>query len=258
MKFTVRQAGAEDASPMLQLYNRFTRQFVGSASRTIKAFRKMLRRKDNVSFVALDSRDQIIGYASAHLDRRFNRGEFREIVVDPEHDVELVAQQLAERVNTAFMERKVSSIRAGSVQNPIYEKVFPKLGFLESESNDVFMYGILNVSKFLNEIAPVFADRLKQLKNWKGLVQMECEGQNLFLEKTSEKVESVVWTNEPVRLKITVSRELLIKLIFGIADPVESYRSGQLRLENSEGSDKANRLLKALFRKTQFLIMDYW
>ncbi len=258
MKFTVRQAKAEDAVPMLRLYNRFTQQFVGSALRSIKPFRKMLRRKDNVSFVALDSRSQIIGYAYARFEKRFNRGEFREIVIDPEHDVELIAQQLAERVNAEFVRRKVSSITAGSVRNPLYEKVFQKLGFLESESNGVFMYGILNVSGFLKEIAPVFANRLRQLKSWSGLVQMDCEGHSLFLQKTGGKVESIVWTNEPVRLKAVVSRELLVRLIFGIADPVESFRRGQFRLEHSLSSGQVNRVLKALFPKTQFLIMDYW
>lgn len=258
MKFTMRQARAEDSSQMLQLYNRFTQKFVGSASRTIKPFRKMLRKKDNITFVVLGNRNRIMGYAYARFEKRFNRGEFREIVVDPEHDVELIAQQLAERVNAAFMRKKVSSITAGSVRNPVYEKVFRKLGFFESESNGVFMYGILNVSKFLKEIAPVFVNRLRQLKKWNGLVQIECEDHSLFLQKASEKVESIVWTNEPVSLKTMVSRELLIRLIFGLADPMESYKSGQLRLETSVDSGKANRLLGALFPKTQFLIMDYW
>jgi len=258
MEITVRQAKSQDASPMLQLYNRFTQQFVGSTSRTIKPFRTMLRKKDNINFVASDSQNQIIGYIHAHLEKRLNRGEFREIVIDPKHDVELVAQRLVERVNAAFMERKVSSITAGSLRNPVYEKVFPKLGFIESESVDVFMYGILNVAKFLNEITPIFVNRLKQLENWNGLVQMECDGSSVFIQKAGEKPESIVWTNEPVSLKVTMPRELLIKLIFGVADLTESHRSGQLRLETSVDRAKAELLLTTLFPKTQFLIMDYW
>jgi hypothetical protein len=71
-------------------------------------------------------------------------------------------------------------------------------------------------------------------------------------------VQQVIWTNQPINLKITLTQELLTKLIFGIADPVESHRTGQLKVETIEGSAKTNQLLKALFPKKQFLIMDYW
>jgi len=258
MQVILRQAKAEDASSMLELYDRFTRQFIGSASRTIKSFRSMVRKKDNINFVALNGQNQIIGYVHAHLEKQFNRGDFGEIVIDPKHDVESVATQLVEKVNVVFMEKKVSSITAGSLRNPIYEKVFPKLGFIESESMGVFMYGILNVPKFLNEITPVFVNRLKQLEDWSGFVQVDCEGHSLFLQKTKEKVESIVWTNKPVNLKISLSQQLLTQLIFGLVDPVDSHRSSQLGLETSEGSEKANHLLKTLFPKMRFLIMDSW
>jgi len=258
MEVTLRQARKEDSMQMLQVYNNCTEQFVGSASRTLKSFARMLRRKDNINWVALDNQNRIIGYISARLEKRLNRGEFREIVVDSKHEFEKVAKPLVEKVNTVFMEKKTSSIIAGSVRNLVYGKLFPPLGFFESESTDVFMYAILNVQKFLNELLPVFVNRLKQFENWKGLAQIECENHSILLQRTTEEVQPIVWTNEPINFKIILTRELLIKLIFGIADPVESHRSGQLKVVTMESSNTVNQLLKTLFPKKQFLIMDYW
>lgn len=258
MEITVRIARKEDAQPMLQVYNKFITRFVGSASRTLKPFRRMLRKKENINWVALDSQNRIIGYVHGRIDKRINRGEFAEIVVDPEQDYEQVAKPLVEKVNVAFMDKKVSSIIAGSNRNPAYEKLFPPLGFFESESTGVFMYAILNVHKFLNELSSVFANRLKLVKDWSGLVQIECEGHSLFLQKTKEGAQQIAWTNQPINLKITLARELLTKLIFGIVNPVESHRTGQLPIDTLESEEKAIQILKALFPKKQFLIMDYW
>lgn len=258
MEMTIRQATKEDAEQMLQAYNSFTREFVGSALRTLKPFRRMLSKKENVNWVATDKQKRIIGYVHARIDKRNNQGSFREIIVDPDHNFEKVAKPLVEKVYTILEQRKVSAIVAGSIRNPAFEKLFPALGFFESESTDVFMYAILNVQKFLNELSQVFINRLKHLENWNGLAQIECEEHSLFLQKTSEEVQPIIWTNQPVNLKITLTRELLTKLVFGLADAVESHRNGQLKVETNESSEKTNQLLETLFPKIQFLIMDYW
>jgi len=258
MEVTVRQARREDAQQMLQVYSNFTKQYVGSASRTQKSYKRMLRKKDNVNWVALGDQNRIIGYVHARIEKRLNRGEFTEIVIEPKHDFEEVAKPLVEKVSAAFIEKKASAMVAGSLRNPAYEKLFPTLGFFESESTEVFMYAILNVRKFLYELSQVFVSRLKQLENWKGLAQMECEGHRVFLEKTNNSVQRIVWTNQPINFRITLARELLTRLMFGVADPIESYRAGQIRVETTESSEKTNQLLKALFPKGQFLIMDRW
>lgn len=258
MEITVRQARREDAQQMLRVYSNFTKQFVGSASRTQKSTKRMLRKKDNINWVALDDQNRIIGYVHARLERRLNRGEFTEIVIDPKHDFEEVAKPLVERVNAAFIEKKASAIVAGSLRNPAYEKIFLTSGFFEAESTGVFMYAILDVRKFLYELSQVFVNRLKQLENWNGSAQIECEGHSIFLEKTNDSMQRIIWTNQPINFKITLARELLTKLIFGVADPIESYQAGQLEVETTESSEKTNQLLKALFPKRQFLIMDLW
>jgi len=258
MEFKVRKASKKDREKMLQLYASFTKHFVGSASRTAKSYTRMLRKKANINYVALDSQNRIVGYVHAAFEKRNNTGEFREIVVDPKHDLEQVASLLVEKVSADFAKKKVAAIVAGSLRNPAYERIFPKLGFMESESMGVFMYAILDAQKLLNELQPVFANRLIGAEGWNGLVQIQCEEHSLYLEKTGENVHTVVWTNRPVDFKIKLSGKILVKLILGVAHPLECRKSGQLEMEATVSNSKANQLLEHLFPKRQFLTMDFW
>jgi hypothetical protein len=80
----------------------------------------------------------------------------------------------------------------------------------------------------------------------------------MFLEKTSKGVQRIVWTNERVDLKLTLTREILTKLVLGVADAIEAQDAKLLTVESASGSEKTNRLVRVLFPKKQFLIMDYW
>jgi len=258
MQVQLREARKEDIPQMLELYKEFSKEFVGAASRDLKDFRRMLGKKDNINWVALDHQNSIIGYVHAHVEKRLNRGELGEIVVDPKHDFEPIARQLAESVSDKFIEKKVTSLIAASLRNPTYEKIFPQLGFFESESTGVFMFAVLDTQRFLNELAPVFANRIKKIEEKNLLAQIECEGHSVFLQKTSGNVKPVVWTNQPKDFKVILTREILTKLIFGIAESVESSKTGQFRVETTLPQEKTNQLLRALFPKNQFLIMDFW
>ena len=258
IELDVRPAGKDDIKQMLQLYAKFSEQFVGQALRTPKSFVRMLRKKANINYVAVDTEKQIVGYVHAAVDKRNHMGEFREIIVHPERDFEEIANSLVEKVNAVFADRKVSFIVAASIRNPAYEKIFPKLGFFESESMGVFMYAVLDVQKLLNELWPVLANRLKHIGNWRGLAQMECDGHSVFFKKTDETVESVVWTNQPVDLKVKLTAAILAKLIFGVLDPLECHRTGQLTVETARKTDQAEQVLESLFPQKQFLIMDHW
>jgi len=203
MTFQLREAKREDIPELLSLYSEFTKTFVGSASRSLEDFRRFLRRKDNLNWVAIDNQKHIVGYARAHFEKRLNRGEFAEIIVHPSCDFERVAKPLADKIQGMFVKKKVLSITAGSIRNPEFEKIFPALGFFESESMGVFMYVILDTQKFLNEIQPTFVNRLKQLKEGSALTQIECEGSSIFLQKTNETVQPLVFTNQPIDFKVS-------------------------------------------------------
>ena len=258
MGFKVRAASRQDVEKMLQLYNSFTAHFVGSAARTPKSFTRMLRKKDNINYVALDSQDRIVGYVHATLEKRNRTGEFREIIIDPRHDFEQLANLLIEQVNADFKRKNAAAIIAASLRNPAYEKIFPRLGFMESESMGVFMYAILDSQKLLDELQPVFAARLRGAEGWNGVAQIQCDEHSLFLEKTAAGVQQIVWTNQPVDFKVGLSRTVLVKFIFGVADALECCKKGQLKMEMKASEAKAVKLLERLFPKNQFLTMDYW
>jgi len=259
MQIQFREARREDIPQMLRVYKEFSKEFLGAASRDLKYFRRMLRKRDNINWVALDSQNRIIGYVHARIEKkRLNRGEFEEIVVDPKHNFEQVAKPLVEKVNDIFVEKRATSIVAGSLRNPVYENIFPGLGFFESESTSVFMYAILDAQRFLNELASVFANRLKKLNEWSGLTQIECDGHSIFLQKTNGNVDQLVWTNQPIDFKVILTRDALTKLVFGVADSLESLKNGQLRVETTLSPEKTRTLLITLFPKKQFLILEGW
>lgn len=258
MKVRVREAEGKDAEQMLKVYNSMAPRYVGFASRDIRAFRRLLRKRENQGWVAFDEHGKIVGYLLSRFEKRRRRGHIEEVVVDPGRNFESVAKPLVDRAYNALAERRPAVIFAGSLRNPDDEKIFPPLGFFESESTGVFMFSVVDVAGFLREVTSIFVDRLKRVKSWNGLLQVECEGKGIFIEKDGEKVEALVWTNRPVTFKILAGRELLARLLLGVVDPVEAYKAGQLRVETALNESETSRLLGAIFPERQFLIMDYW
>lgn len=264
MKIQLREAKKEDIPKMLELYNEFSGQFVGVAHRDHRAFRLMLRREDKshptdlINWVAVEDRNHIIGYAHARLYRRTKWGDIVEIVVDPEHEFQKIAQKLIEKINDVLVERKATVVTSYYVQTPTYEKSFADMGFFELKTNDVFMFSILDSRILLMELEPVLLRRLERMKRWEGLVQIECEEDNISIRRTKESVETVVWTNQPADLKIIISREGLIQLVFGVKDPIESFKSNKVQVKTTLSQKEVDRLLRSLFPEQQFLIMDYW
>jgi len=258
MQIQTREARKEDAQQMLNLYNDFAREFEGPASRDLKTYRRLLRRKERINWLAINEQRKMVGYISSRFDKRRREGYIGEIVVDPTQDFEKVAKPLVDRAYNTLVEKKSAVIAAGSLRNPRPEKIFETLGFIGLESTSVFMYTILNTQKFLNELAPILASRLKKMKGWTGLAQIECDGHKVLIQKTEENIDPIVWSNQPVDFKVTLSRGVLIKLIFGIVDPIEANQTGQLKVDTVQNPATTNQLLRVLFPKRQFLIMDYW
>jgi len=258
MQTQVRQARKEDAQQMLNLYTAFAQEFLGPASRNLKTFKRILKRKERINWIALDKQGKMVGYVLSRFESKRREGRIEEIVVEPNHDPEKVAKLLVDTAYKALIEKKPAMIAAGTFGDPQHERIFPALGFQPIETTNVFMYAILNTQKFLNELAPIFAERLKNLQEWNGLTQVECEEHSIFLQKASGKVESLIWTNQPIDFKVTLTREILTKLVLSVADSRESLRTGQLKVKTTLSQEKTTQLLRALFPKRQFLIMDYW
>lgn len=163
MSLQIRQMQRNDAEQLLKLYQQFVLHYVGSAARTLKSFQRMTRRKDNLRWVALAKQGKIVGYVSGTYAKGRRTGRIHEIIVDPQHDFATIAGLLAEKVHSTLIEKGVAMIQAASIRNPYYPQIFPKLGFFEVETDGVFMYAITDTAKFLTEISPIIAYRLKQL-----------------------------------------------------------------------------------------------
>lgn len=258
MQMRIRAMKREDAEQLLSVYCRFAKEYVGLASRDIKTYKRLLRRKENVGWVAINQKGEIIGYVAARFDKRKREARISEIVIDPDKDFEQTAKPLVNKAYNSLLEKKPAVISAGSIRNPYYAKIFPQLGFFDVESTGVFMYATLDIPKFLTEISPILANRLEQIKQWNGLLQLQCEEHSGFIRKQRRNIETLIWTNQTPDFKIILSQDLLIKLLFGVADAAEFFKKGQLKVETTLNEKEACQILATIFPKKQFLIMDFW
>ena len=254
----VREMKSEDIEQVLELYHRFATQYVGLARRHRRDYSRLIRKKENENFVALDEQGKIVGYVSSRFEKRNREGSIAEIVVDPNQDFQQTAKQLVDKAYNTLLKRKPAIIFAGSLRNPNYADIFPAMGFFSTESKGVLMYAVLDTPKLLDDITPLIVSRLEKTRDWNGLLQIDCEGHNLFVNKDSENTRVIVWTNQTADFKIALNRDLLTKLLLSIADPIEANQKGQLEVETIQNKTATNHLLRVLFPKKQFLIMDYW
>lgn len=258
MQLQIREARTEDAEGLLSVYRRFAKEHVGLASRDMKAFRRLLRRKENLGWVALTEKGNLIGYVTARFDEKAREARIREIVVDPSYDFVQVAVPLAEKAHDALLEKKPAVISVGSIRNRHYAEIFPQLGFFEMESTGVFMYALVDIPRFLREISPVLASRVGRLIHWNGLLQLECEGHCLYIRKHEEDVETLIWANQKPDFEISLGRETLVKLLFGTVDSMDLFKKQQLKVETGLSSEETSEMLAAVFPGKQFVIMDFW
>lgn len=254
----VREARKEDAEQLLEVYHRFAEGYVGPARRDVKVYRRLLRKKDKLHWIALDEQEAIIGYISCRYDKKGRQGWITEIIADPNHDFKRIAKMLVSEVYEALQKRNVAAVYVDSIKNPAYTEIFPQMDFFDAESSGVFMYAILDASKFLNEIAPVMVKRLKKLEEWRGLMEIKCEGNSIFIQKDDKDAHAILWTSRTADFRIVLSPALLTKILFGAVDPIEAYKAGKLKVQTTVNPTKREQLLETMFPERHFLILDYW
>jgi N-acetylglutamate synthase-like GNAT family acetyltransferase len=258
MSLQIRQMQHHDVEQLLKLYQRFVLQYVGSATRTLKTYERMTRRKDDLRWVASDVHGEIIGYVNATYAKGRRQGRIHEIIVDPEQDFTAVAGLLAERVHKILVEKGAASIQAASIRNPHYPQIFPKLGFFEVETDGVFMYAITDAAKFLVDISPIIVRRLNQVRNWNGLLQISCEENNAFFKKDGETIQSILDTNCVVDCNISLTRKTLSNILLGVVDAQKAWAEGTVTVKATLKDEAISKLLSVVFPKRQFLALDYW
>ena len=258
MQFQIRLMQQDDAEQLEKIYQRFILNYVGPVARSLKVFRRIARKKDNLRWVALDGQGKIVGYILSTYMKRKRLGRINEIIVDPNYDFETVACPLVDKVYNIFLEKGAAAVHAGSIRNPHYPQIFTKLGFFDVETDGVFMYAITDVAKFLDEITLIIACRLKKMQDWNGWLQISCEEGSRFFRKDSEDVQSFMWTNYDVDCKISLESDILACILLGVVNAQEAWAEGIIKVKTTLSKDKVNELLVALFQKKQFLALDYW
>jgi hypothetical protein len=247
-----------DTEQLHRLYEQFTLNFVGSAKRQVKQFQSMTRKRDNLRWVALNEHGEIVGYISAAYVKGRRTGRIIEIITNPKRDFEAVACPLVDKIYSIFLEKGAAQIQAGSIQNPNYSKIFPKLGFWHIKTDGVFMYAITDIAQFLNEITPIIVQRLKRLSDWNGLLRIVCENSPALFKKEGETVQALLSTNHPSDCDITLTANTLTRLLLGTIDTRKAFTENLIRVETTLPKKKTTELLDSLFPKKQFLALDYW
>jgi L-amino acid N-acyltransferase YncA len=254
----IRQMQLNDAEQLLELYQQFVLNFVGSSARTLKTFQRMTRRKDSLRWVALDEQGKIIGYLNATYLKGRRLGRIHEIIVHPQHDFTTIASLLTEKVHSILLEKGVALIQAASIRNPHYPQIFPKLGFFEVETDGVFMYAVTDPAKFLSEISPIIVRRLQQTRNWNGLLQITCEENSKYFKKISETIQTLYATNHKADCKIILNPNTLANILLGTVDAQKAWADGSIKIETTPNKKETGKLLATIFPKKQFLALDYW
>jgi N-acetylglutamate synthase-like GNAT family acetyltransferase len=218
----------------------------------------MARKKDGLRLVAINSKGQIVGYIIAFYFKGRRMGRINEIVVDPSLDFGSVARPLVEKVYNTLVEKGAASIHAPTMLNPKYVQVFPDMGFFKVETQDVFMFAINNVPRFLEEIKPIIANRLKKIQDWNGTFELKCREHSLFFEKKGEKIRLYDWTDHNIDYRILMDEHTLAAVLLGVTEVETAQKDGKIQIETSLSERKAKDLLVELFPKQQFLAFNFW
>lgn len=258
MALQLRPMQPNDAKRLHQLYEKFTLNYVGSAKRQVKQFRGMTRKRDNMRWVALNEKSEIVGYVTAVYAKGRRTGRITEIVADTECDFETIAHSLVNKIHDILLAKGAAQIQAATIKNPDYSKIFPKLGFWRIETDGVFMYAITDVARFLGEITPVIVQRLKRLKDWNGLLRIVCESHHVMLRKEGEDVYLLLSTSHSFDCSVSLSASVLIHLLLGVTDVGEAFAEKLIHVETTLSRRKTIELLDLLFPRRQFLALDYW
>ena len=258
MALQVRLMRSNDAEKLHGFYEQFALNFVGSAKRQQRQFQSMARRRDNLRWVALNERGEIIGCVSAAYAKGRRTGRINEIIVDPKYDFETIGSVLIDKVQGVFLEKGAAQIRAGGVQNPDYSKMLLNLGFWHIKTDGVFMYAITDAAQFLNEITPLIVKRLNILTEWNGVLRIACENHDKLFKKEGETVQALLSTNHPSDCDVTMNANSLVRVLLGAIDVQNAWSEGLITVKTDLPKNKTKELLLTLFPRKQFLTFDYW
>mgnify|MGYP001047062752 CR=1 FL=1 len=254
----IRRMVRGDAEKLLKMCESFVQDYVGPLERNIKFYQRTARKKDNLLWVAANKKGQIVGYILAFYNKRRKMGIITEIVVDPSLDFVSVAKVLVEKVYCILVEKGAATIQALTMLNPKYSQIFPDMGFFRVEKQDVFMFATNNVPRFLDEVKPILATRLKKVQGWNGTLELRCDEHSIFYKKNGDEVQLYDWTNQDVDCRILIDEYTLASVLLGVTDGEAALINKKIQVETSLSKSKSKELLVNLFPKRQFLAFNFW
>jgi N-acetylglutamate synthase-like GNAT family acetyltransferase len=243
---------------LFELYQKFAEKHVGCMKRDEGYYNELCSMKGDFQWAIVENRRKLVGYAHGSYDETLKLGVITEIVVDPNHDFIEIARLLAERLQLVYEQRGAAWIYAFSIREPRYTQVFRDRGFSASKGTGKFMFAVTDPSKFLQDIAPIMASRLKHVDNFDGMIQIRCEEHCLSLRKEQGQVERIFLTSFDPDWKIILEKDILIGLLLGVVSIMNSYHRGQVIVETTLNRDKTEKLLESMFPQNQFLTLDQW
>jgi hypothetical protein len=254
----IRRMVREDAEQLHNLCERFAQEYVGPLERNVKFYHRAARKKDGLHLVVINPKGQIVGYIIASYFKGRRMGRINEIVVDPSLDFVFIAGLLVEKVYNILVEKGAASIQAPTMLNPKYAQIFPNMGFFKVETRDVFMFATNNVPRFLDEIKPIIANRLKKIQDWNGTLEIKCREHSLLFEKEGEKIHLYDWTNRDIDCRILMDEHTLTAVLLGVTEVETAQNDRKFLIETSLSERKVRELLVSLFPKRQFLAFNFW
>jgi predicted acetyltransferase len=257
-RLEIRQMVRKDAEQLHKLCESFVQDYVGPLERNVKFYQRLARKKDGLNLAVINPKGQIVGYIIASYFKGRRMGRINEIVIDPSLDFVFVATLLVERVYNILVEKGAAAIQAPTMLNPKYAQIFLNMGFFKVETQDVFMFATNNVPRFLDEIKPVIANRLRKIQDLNGTLEIKCREHSLFFEKEGEKIHPYDWTNRDMDYRILMDEHTLAEVLLGVTEVENAQNDGKISIETSLSERKVGELLVNLFPKRQFLAFNFW
>jgi predicted acetyltransferase len=254
----IRQMVRSDAEQLHKLCESFVQDYVGPLERNVKFYQRIARKKDGLRLVVINAKGEIAGYVIASYFKGRRMGRINEIVVDPSLDFVFIARLLVEKVYNILVEKGAATIQAPTMRNPKYAQIFPNMGFFKVETQLVFMFATNNVPRFLDEIKPIIANRLKKVQDWNATLEIRCREHSLFFEKEGEKIHLYDWTNRDIDYRILMDEHTLAAVLLGVTEAETAKKDGKVQIETSLSEREVRELLVSLFPKRQFLAFNFW
>jgi len=256
---TIRSFREGDEQVLARLFNAYVGDFLGPIRLTPKAWRAQFKRRNWTGPSLTDDSDccriaeaggRVLGYALTDYQPlwREDTAVVQELCAVDESGAEDVMQALLADAEQRTLERGKSCLVLGlSPEDGLSAGAAVSRGYEERQETEVFMVLIVDLSGFLEEIAPALSARLAEspLGDWRGSVKILSgdESSGLFCGDGSVAVGPA--PDEP-DVTLTVRPEALPLLLLGRETIGELYVQDAVSLTAADAAEALS-VLDALF-----------